>query len=161
MIYCPFSLLHFLTIKGKIMEKEYRFMDVELVLGNPKIECDGYGICKIVQKGHTTLSACEKKRLIDCKISIVEQTFIILMSCDTIINKNCINYFKDDIFRMETSITVPNWLTTTFDLSTVILQTGNYKAKKQHHFFQVDIPFVENIMGTLPPQYFEVQRAIF
>ena len=137
------------------------FMDVELVLGNPKIECDGYGICKFIQKGVTTLTACEKKRLIDGKICFVEKTCLILMNSNTVNNKDCIAHFKEGIFRMDTSITLPNWMTDLFDLPVIILQSGIYKVNKQNRFLRIEIPFVENVMGEIPPQYFEVQRAIF
>lgn len=132
----------------------YKFMDVELVLGNPKIECDGYGICKFVQKGVTTLTACEKERLIDGRIYFVERNCILLMNTDTIKSKNCVNHFEDDIFRMDTFIKLPNWITDLFDFSTVTLQLGSYEVKKNGHFYRVEIPFTENVMVELPPSVF-------
>jgi hypothetical protein len=156
-----FALTFFLTIKDEIMKKEYRSMDVELVLGNPKIECDGYGICKFIQRGNTKLTACEKKRLMDCSIRIEKRFCLFFFNRESVESDNCAAHFKHNIFRMDTSISLPSWITDSFNLTKVRLVAGNYQVKIQDRFFQIEIPYVEDIVREKAPQYFEVERVNF
>lgn len=127
-------------------------MDVEMVLGNPKIACDGLGICKIIQKG-TVLSDCETTRLVKATIAINGDKMSIAFYTKSTNLAALSKHFANNVFSIETAIAIPWWVRKALHIATSKLKKGDYQVLKTSDFFTIEVSIQKRII-EVPPQYF-------
>jgi hypothetical protein len=131
------------------MEKEYRFMDVELVLGNPKIECDGYGICKFVTRLNSQKYLyLNYERVVKAKLYITEGILNIIFDKSSIDAKVYLKYFGEGYFIIEVDTDLPDDITAYFGISPSIFLKGNYQIRGEGYYLKIEVSIGKNNINT-------------
>ncbi len=111
--------------REKIAEK--KTMNLQLVLGNPKIGCDGYGICKFITKHDTLFETCaHKDQIVDATISIEDYTMTFVFDKNKMSTPVYERYYSKGVFIIETPIQLPDVLIAYFEIPPSVLGRGKY-----------------------------------
>jgi hypothetical protein len=125
-----------------IIRQEY--MDVDIVLGNPKIKCDGYGICKFVTKSNSLKRYCMNfNQLTTAKIRFENGVFCIHFDKTAISPVAFEKYFADDVFRVDSDVDIPEEITQFFKIPPSLLVKGVYQINTVENDMSVRISIRE------------------
>jgi hypothetical protein len=126
-----------------MMKKNTTIIQVQVVLGNPKIKCDGYGICKITTKD-TVFPSCHPEQTVVAHILGRNNALFILFNKQSLSKTIYDTYFKNGIFRIDTSFALPDWLTGALGLPPSVLALGNYPIQHNKDSFFIYSSFKLN-----------------
>jgi hypothetical protein len=110
------------TDRNNMKNKKHITFNAELVLGNPKLSCDRYGVCKITQADDITTHVRGYKRVAaTCRYTPETQVFRIDFWMDSLSTATYQQYFGNGYFVIEDTCTpsisvdkaigIPNTLT--------------------------------------------------
>ncbi len=118
----------------------YKRLKVQLVLGNPRIGCDGYGICKIGTKNTMVYNPCHSEKTIEGQLSIEKDFLSILFFKNKMSVGVYQKYFSKGVFVMESDFMLPIEIATAFAIPPSVLKHGNYRIyERKDVIFQVYI----------------------
>ncbi len=138
-----------------IKEKKYnnrKRMTVQVVLGNPRIGCDGYGICKFITKTDNT-NLTNLDRLLDVCIFIENGQLNLIFDKAKMNQTIYETHFSEGVFRIETETILPDSIISFFkclpylkDCSRAVLEKGVYEIieKKVNIFIKIRINVFED-----------------
>ena len=107
-------------------QKNTQRIRVQVVLGNPRIGCDGYGICKFITKTDS-INFINSSRLIKTHLCIVNEDLHLVFNKADILEKVYQRYFSGGIFKVETEIQLPKTITDLFGIPPSVWACGNYR----------------------------------
>jgi hypothetical protein len=99
---------------------------LQVVLGNPRIGCDGYGICKFVTKTDT-VNFINPDRLIDVCLFIESGQLHFTFKKAKMTETTYEMHFSEGIFRVETDTLLPEEIVSVFKYPPSVLAQGIYK----------------------------------
>jgi hypothetical protein len=132
-----------MSIMNKDMSRQV-YMNVDIVLGNPKIKCDGYGICKFITKSNALKRYCMNfNQLTTAKIRF-ENGALCLHFDKTAINPMVFEkYFADDLFRVDCDVEIPEGITQFFKIPPSVLIKGIYQINTVENDMSIRIAIRE------------------
>jgi hypothetical protein len=108
-------------------------MEVDIVLGNPKIKCDGYGICKFITKSNHLNNHCMKiHELVKATLDYKDDTLSILFDKNNIDEKTYIKHFGDGYFIVDVDTVIPTEIISYFQITPSVLKRGKYKIAESN-----------------------------
>jgi hypothetical protein len=125
-----------------IIRQEY--MDVDIVLGNPKIKCDGYGICKFVTKSNSLKRTCMNfNQFAKAQIRFVTNGLDVHFDKNSLSPAAYEKYFADGVFRIDSDAEIPEDITLHFNLPPSVLEKGFYPIRKTKYGYNISISIKE------------------
>jgi hypothetical protein len=133
-----------------MMKKITPIIQVQVVLGNPKIKCDGYGICKITTKDMVCVS-CHPEQTVEAYIYERNKALFILFNKHSLSQTIYDTYFKQGVFRIDTSIALPDWLIGALGLPPSVLERGRYPIQQNTRqlYIAFDMQHIYSSLNTL------------
>lgn len=131
------------------MEKQQVYMDVEVVLGNPRLQCDGYGICKFITKSSTLNRYCMNlNQLVKAKLDIQNGCLCLRFDKNSISDSAYNKYFAGGVFKVESDLLIPREITQFFQIPPSVLMKGVYQMDKYGNELKVSI-LIRNVEHTM------------
>lgn len=110
------------------MKKRHRNLDLQVVLGNPKIDCDGYGICKIITGHHVPNHfLAEENRLVKTQMSIKKEVAVLTFKKADIPEVVYSKHLATGFFTIETSLRLPQKVEQHIGITPSVLMRGKYR----------------------------------
>ena len=124
---------------------------VQVVLGNPRIGCDGYGICKFVTK-RDSINGINPDRLIDVYLCIENEQLHLVFNKAKMNQTTYQAHFSEGIFKVETETELPETITSFFKYPPSVLERGIYKITetKTKIVVVINIHAVKNVLIDIP-----------
>ena len=116
----------------------YKRLKVQLVLGNPRIGCDGYGICKFITKAEE-IKLIYPDRLIEAHLFIENGHLEIIFNKSKMVQAIYQTHFSEGIFKIETLTELPKTIYDLFEIPPSVLECGVYKIVENASRIRVEI----------------------
>jgi hypothetical protein len=110
----------------KEMKKNKRNLDIQVVLGNPKIDCDGYGICKIMMGHKDVKDTTTRNSPINAILNIKEQVATVVFKKAQMPSKVFEKQCATGIFTIDTPLRLPNSISQYFQIPPSVFVSGKY-----------------------------------
>ena len=117
----------------------YKRLKVQLVLGNPRIGCDGYGICKIGTKNTMVYNPCHSEKTIEGQLSIEKDFLSILFFKNKMSVGVYQKYFSKGFFVMESDFMLSTEIMTAFEIPPSVLKAGIYQVRLKDNPLRVKV----------------------
>lgn len=124
---------------------KYKRLSVQVVLGNPRIGCDGYGICKFITKAEE-IKLIYPDRLIDAHLFIENGHLEIIFNKSKMAQAIYQTHFSEGIFKVETETVLPKTITDLYGIPPSVLKLGNYRIYENdcQMGLQIDLIHAQN-----------------
>lgn len=122
---------------------------VQVVLGNPRIGCDGYGICKFVTK-MDVFNLIHPDRLVEAQLFMKNKYLNILFNKTKMTQATYQTHFSEGIFKVETETELPETITSFFKYPPSVLERGIYKITEEENSLYIDVGLYEIKRIRLP-----------
>ena len=111
---------------------------VQVVLGNPRIGCDGYGICKFITKTDPFIQPNKgRKGLTDVRLFIEHKQLLLIFNKKTMTDEIYQTHFRNSFFRVVTEVVLPKMITDFFEISPSVLACGVFKIEEKESAISV------------------------
>ena len=115
-------------MKKVVYNKDSKSIMVQVVLGNPRIGCDGYGICKFITKTDS-VNFIKPDRLLKAYLCVDDGQLHLVFNKAEIPQTVYQTHFSEGIFRIETEIQLPKTITDLFGIAPSVFICGKYKIQ--------------------------------
>lgn len=121
------------------MEK-MKYMDVEVILGNPKIKCDGYGICRFLRSSEQLEPCCiNVEQIVRARIYIEADIIQFSFYRQSIAPETYKKYFSNKLFNIESELELPFDITNYWKLSPTVLKQGLYVIELGENVINISV----------------------
>jgi len=111
-------------------------VDVEVIFGTPKRNCDGVGICRLIAVEFVRVRwKCPSARA--WLFTGPTGTVCLRFDCQRLPQEYLERYFKDQIFRVEEDFPISKAMISTLKISPFTIVSGKYSVKVSEHFLEV------------------------
>ena len=111
---------------------------VQVVLGNPRIGCDGYGICKFVTK-MDVFNLIHADRLVEAQLFMEKGYLNILFNKTKMTQATYQTHFSEGVFKVETDTQLPKTIIELFATPPSVLKAGIYQMTLKGNYFCVKL----------------------
>lgn len=122
---------------------------VQVVLGNPRIGCDGYGICKFVTK-MDVFNLIHPDRLVEAQILMENGYLNILFNKTKMTKATYQTHFSEGVFKVETEIELLETIASHFKYPPSVLARGIYKIIEKGNDIRIEVDLYEIKRIRLP-----------
>jgi hypothetical protein len=124
---------------------------VQVVLGNPRIGCDGYGICKFVTKTDM-VNFINPDRLIDVRLFIESGQLHLIFKKEKMTETTYKTHFSEGVFRVETDTELSETIVDFFKYPPSVLEQGVYRI--------ILLKSTLNVNVAIKPQLLNVKQSM-